>query len=130
MKLRKATTEDSDFLLELKNDPVMRKFAVVTHKKIKKADHEKWLAKNLHTFSIVMVDGERMGMFRVTDDKEVSINLAPAARGKGLGAKVLKRCPKGVWAKIVNGNVPSMRLFLNHGFKIVDYKENYYVLEY
>lgn len=129
MILRPATMEDADFLLRLKNDPVMRKFAVVTHKRIKKADHLKWLKKNLHTISILTSPDEYMGMLRITDDKEVSINVAPEHRGKGLGGAILKKfCPKGVWAKIVNGNVPSMRIFLDNGFKITGYKKNYYVL--
>lgn len=129
LKLRPATMEDSDFLLWLKNDPVMRKFAVVSHNKIKKADHLKWLGKNLHTIQIIQQGTEQLGMFRITDDKEVSINLSPECRGRGIGSKVLRRfCPKDVWAKIVNGNVPSMRIFLDNGFKIIGYKHNYYVL--
>ena len=118
IKLRKATMDDADYLLFLKNDKVMRKFAVVSNDKIKKADHIKWLKDNIDTVSIVVYRGERAGMFRVTKDREVSINLDPLYRGQGLGGKVLKHCPKGVWAKIVNGNVPSMRIFLANGFKI------------
>lgn len=131
MILRPATMEDADFLLKLKNDPVMRKFAVVTHGRIKKADHLKWLEKNLDTISIVEDKfGERLGMLRITNDNEISINIAPEHRGKGLGGKILEAfCLKGVWAKIVNGNVPSMRIFLNNGFQITGYKKNYYVLK-
>lgn len=127
-RLRPATIDDADFLLELKNDPVMRKFAVVTHNKIKKADHIKWLSKNLHTFQIVEVDKKPAGMLRVTDDMEVSINLHPDFRGQGLGTKVMKKCPRKVWAKIVDGNTPSMKLFTNSGFRIIDHIKNYYVL--
>jgi RimJ/RimL family protein N-acetyltransferase len=129
MTIRKATMADADFLLFLKNDPVMRKYAVVTHSKIKKEDHLKWLKENLHTLKIIEED-KPVGMLRVTDDKEVSINISPECRGQGLGGKILAAyCPKKVWAKIVNGNVPSMRIFLANGFKIVDYEKNYYVLE-
>lgn len=121
--------EDADYLLALKNDPVMRKFAVVSNDKIKKADHINWLKGNIDTISIVLYEGVRAGMFRVTKDKEVSINIDPAYRGKGLGGKVLKYCPKDVWAKIVNGNVPSMRIFLANGFKITGYENDYYILK-
>lgn len=128
MKLRPATMEDSDFLLELKNDPVMRKFAVVTHEPIKKADHVRWLSKHLGEIKII---GDNFGMFRVSDEGEVSINISPNYRGVGLGTEVLKKhCPKGVWAKIVNGNVASMNLFLRNGFVITGYEKGYYVLEY
>lgn len=129
MMLRPATMEDADFLLSLKNDPVMRKFAVVTHKKIKKAAHIKWLKKNISTICIIQDYKDELGMFRIANG-EVSINLHPKCRGKGIGSKVLAQfCPKGVWAKIVDGNVPSMRIFLQNGFEIVDHKKNYYVLK-
>ncbi len=128
MRLRSATMKDADFLLKLKNDPVMRKFAVVSHEKIKLKNHLAWLGKHLGEIQIVMVKGKRLGMFRIAN-KEVSINLSPEARGKGLGSKVLKKCPKGVWAKIVHGNVPSMRIFIKNGFEIVGHERNYYVLE-
>lgn len=85
--------------------------------------------KHLNEFSIIIEKGQRLGMFRVAKG-EVSINLDPVCRGRGIGNKVLKKfCPKGVWAKIVNGNVPSMKIFLNNGFKITGYIDNYYVLE-
>ena len=129
MRLRKATMKDADFLLRLKNDPEMRRFAVVTHKKIERKNHINWLQDHFYEIWIIINKEKRAGMFRISIDKEVSINLSPKSRGKGIGSKVLKKCPKGVWAKIVNGNVASMRLFLNNGFKIVDYKENYYVLK-
>lgn len=129
IKLRKATFEDADYLLALKNDKVMRKFAVVTNSKIRKADHLKWLKDNIDTVSIILYKGERAGMFRVTEDREVSINIDPLMRGQGLGGKVLKLCPKKVWAKIVNGNVPSMRIFLANGFKITGYENDYYILK-
>lgn len=129
MKFRAATMDDADFLLEIKNDPETRRFAVVTHDEIKKADHLKWLKKHLEEILIVEELDQRAGMFRISEDFEVSINLSPQFRGRGLGRKIMQFCPKGVWAKIVNGNVPSMRLFLGSGFHIIDYKENYYFLQ-
>ena len=129
LELRPATFEDADFLLELKNDPIMRKFAVVSHKKIKKQDHLDWLFDNIGGIFIITQRGWKMGMFRIADG-EVSINLHPSTRGQGIGSKVLRKfCPKGVWAKIVDGNVASMRIFLKNGFEIVDHKDNYYILE-
>lgn len=140
MILRPATTHDSDFLLYLKNDPIMRIFSVVTHDEIKKEDHEKWLESHLQEISIIEdlmvantkgdVVETRIGMLKITDDKEVTINLHPLFRGNGYGGKILALyCPQGVWAKIVNGNVPSMRIFLANGFKITGYENNYYVLK-
>lgn len=129
LKLRLATFDDADYLLDLKNDPVMRKFAVATHNKIKKKDHLKWLEQNIGGIYIITQRGWMVGMMRIADG-EVSINIDPVFRGQGIGSKVLKKfCPKGVWAKIVDGNVASMNIFLKNGFKIVDHKDNYYILE-
>lgn len=106
----------------------MRQFAVVTHDEIKWDAHLEWLKGHLHEIAIIEKDNKRAGMFRIDDNKEVSINLHPNFRGQGLGKEVMAFCPKGVWAKIVNGNVPSMKLFLESGFKIIGYEQNYYVL--
>lgn len=127
ISLRPATMLDASFLLELKNDSVMRKFAVVTRARIKQKDHLIWLSKHLGEIRIA-TQNERIGMIRITKGNEVSINLHPKFRGKGLGSQVLKYCPKGVWAKIVDGNVASMRLFLQNGFQIIDHEKSYYVL--
>lgn len=130
MTLRQATMKDAVFLLMLKNDKVMRQFAVVTHSKIKMKDHVRWLRDHVDEMKIVMVGTKKAGMFRVNKDKEVSINLHPKFRGKGYGSKIVSEfCPKGVWAKIVNGNVASMRLFLENGFEVTGYENNYYVLK-
>lgn len=130
MRARSATMGDSGFLLQIKNDPITRSFSVVTHDKIKKEDHEKWLAQHLDEIKIIEDLKVLVGMFRVDTDREVSINLHPDFRGMGYGSKILRTyCPKGVWAKIVNGNVASMRIFLANGFKIIGYEQNYYVLK-
>jgi len=107
----------------------MRRFSVVSHNKIRKADHIKWLKDHSQEINIVMKGRNRIGMFRVAYDKEVSINLHPRYRGKGYGQKVLEWCPKGVWAKIVQENIASMNLFMSNGFKIIRYDNGIYYLE-
>jgi len=124
MKLRPATLEDSNFLLRLKNDKTMRKFAIVTHEKIQKDNHERWLAKNLGTIRIAY-EKEPIGMLRLSNG-EISINIAAKFRKQGFGTKMLKGV-KG-YAKIVDGNVASLNLFLKAGFKVKSHKKNYYVL--
>lgn len=124
MKLRPATLEDSNFLLRLKNDKTMRKFAIVTHEKIQKENHERWLEKNVGSIKIAY-ETEPIGMLRVSNG-EISINIAKKYRGKGFGLKMLKGV-KG-YAKIVDGNVASLNLFLKAGFKVKSHIKNYYVL--
>lgn len=132
ISLREATMEDAKLLLEMKNDPVMRKFSIATNKKIKWQDHIKWLKKNLQYTYMIEYGGEPVGDIRIKDN-EVAIKILDGYRGKGISKVILQSvCEKYdfLTAKIVDGNVPSMRLFLGCGFKPVDHKDNYYILRY
>jgi len=130
--VRKATMADAENLLKWKNDPIMRKYSIVTHKKIKMADHLKWLRKHLDEIYII---GEDFGDVRVSDG-EIAIKLAPEHRGKGYGLQALQamdRRYKGLTAKIVDGNVASMRLFIKNKYSPVEHKVTngigYYILK-
>lgn len=130
--LRQATMGDAEFLLEMKNDPVMRKFSIVTHDKIKMTDHLRWLKDNVQYTYIIEYSGDACGDIRVKD-KEVAIKIHEAFRGMGISTEVLMNVVEKydyLLAKIVDGNVPSMRLFQKCGFKVVDHKDNYYILTY
>jgi RimJ/RimL family protein N-acetyltransferase len=131
IKLRPATMEDSDKLLEWKNDPVMRKFSIVTGDIIKKEDHIKWLRKHLD--EIYIIEGDDLyGDIRFEGD-EIAIKLDPKFRGQGIGRQALeiaKLMKDTIIAKIVDGNVASMALFTRSGFKVIDHQDNYYILKY
>lgn len=130
--LRPATMKDADLLLGWKNDFEVRKWSIVSLSKIKREDHLKWLKKNLDKISIIEEYGYPCGDIRV-DDGEVAIKLEENFRGRGLGSKALKCVLLGrnkLMAKIVDGNVSSMRLFLKNGFEVVDHKDDYYILSY
>lgn len=132
--LRPMTLADSDFMLTLKNDHETRKFAIVSHDEIKKEDHVKWLEKNLQYFRIIGdADKEdvRLGAIRV-QDLEVSIWIAKAFRNQGVAKKTLKLiCGEGMWCKIVDSNLASMRAFIFAGFRPVEhidlYTASYYI---
>ncbi len=121
IKLRPAIMDDAEFLLELKNDPVMRQFAVVTQNEIELGAHLDWLDSHLHEIQIIEVmrywNWRRVGMIRMSEDREVSINVHWKFRGIGIAYAVLSTyCPNNVWAKIVEGNQASYRLFTGCGF--------------
>jgi RimJ/RimL family protein N-acetyltransferase len=114
MKLRPMRMIDARRMLEWKNYPKTRRFAIASHKKIKYADHLKWLKKNLQYFQII---NEYMGAVRVQDE-EVSIWIDRKYWGKGLATEAVKKVSKkGYTAKIVIGNKASEKVFIKAGYK-------------
>lgn len=124
--------DDALILLEWKNDPTMRKFSIQTHEEIKLEDHLKWLEKHLSEIYIICSHRDTYGDIRFEGD-EIAIKLDPKFRGMGIGKRALTLATmrrKHLIAKIVNGNIASMNLFISCGFKFKAYEEGYYVLEY
>ena len=62
---------------------------------------------------------------------DISINISPEARGKGIGTKVLKACieylcKKGIaciYAEVLSHNVASIKTFKAAGFSFIEQKE-------
>ena len=132
INLRQADVHDEVFLFDLKNEEEMRKYSIVTHDKIKWEDHIKWCEANLQYVYIAELDGEKCGDIRVKDG-EVAIKVHPDFRGKGVAYQMLSYATEKfetLTARIVDGNVPSMRLFIKCGFQVVDHKDNYYILKH
>jgi len=132
--IRPAIIEDAKMLLKWKNDKTMRKFSIVTNKKIKMEDHMRWLKKNLKYIHII-TDGENaVGDVRIKN-REIAVSVDGKYRRMGFGMGAVNYFKKhGMTAKIVDGNLPSLRLFLKCGFMPIDHKfENkigYYILKY
>lgn len=123
LSLRPMTMEDADKMLEWKNYPETRKFAITSHDEIKKEDHYRWLEKNLQYFSIIREHegGVSLGAIRM-QNQEISIWVDQAFRNQGIAKKTLKLISApGMTAKIVEGNLPSMRAFIFAGFSPVEY---------
>src|SRR5206468_4968774 len=83
MKLRNMTMKDADKMLEWKNYPETRKFALASHAPIKRRNHLEWLAKNIRFFRIVMHGHDVCGAVRVQGN-EVSIWIDRDFWGQGL----------------------------------------------
>lgn len=139
MKLREALHSDATFLFDLKNDKDVRKWSIASQDKIDWDKHLEWLHMNLHKIAIIVYKGKDVGDVRWVDDKEIAIKIDKKYRGLGLADMVIKSLTRNpinevIIAKIVDGNVPSMRLFIKNDFKVVDHKTTngvgYYILKY
>lgn len=132
------TMDDSDFMLEMKNYEETRQYAILSHDLIKKEDHEKWLPKNLQYFQVIEVEnGQRAGAVRLQDD-EISIWIDRKFRHEGLAIQTietmwLRGTTEGggltITAKIVDGNITSLRAFIRAGFLPIIHIDNYYIFQ-
>lgn len=134
--LRPATHADSATLLRWRNDPTTRQWTRTTHA-ITQAEHESWLAGVLadprRLLYMLERDGLEVASVRLdlsgeTDDEaEVSIAVAPQARGQGVGSRALNavaaelsRTAPGVTsvlAVINRDNEASLGLFTKAGYQ-------------
>jgi UDP-2,4-diacetamido-2,4,6-trideoxy-beta-L-altropyranose hydrolase len=94
--LRPAADRDAPLLLEWRNDPVAVRFSV-TGRRVTLAEHSDWLAARLADpdtrLWIAEEGGTAVGQVRVDlgdGTGTVSIGIAPAHRGRGVGSAVLQ----------------------------------------
>lgn len=144
MKIRHANETDSQDIFDWRNDPLTRAASLNTGE-IDREAHQLWFSSALKNESLVMYLGhaddssEALGMCRFDIDfgsnsAEVSINLNPKFRGKGLGKTLLTASIakfvedthglKSLTATVKEDNVSSVRLFRNAGFELVSAGEN------
>ena len=129
MQLRPMIMDDADFMLELKNYPETRKYAIESNGVIDKCSHYQYIADNIQYFQIIKFGDEKAGAIRIKNN-EISIWINRQFWMKGIASFVLEQVSeKGMTAKIVNANIPSMKAFINAGFKPVTYLDTYYIFE-
>ena len=133
--VRPATTSDSRSVFEWRNDPVSRANSHTGHV-LGWDEHDEWFSRSLvdpdRVIFMGVVDDEPIGVVRFdrcgTQEFEISINLAPGRRGRGLGAKLLSSAcsaftinePKAcLAAQLKVANLPSRRVFEACGFEFV-----------
>ena len=143
MKIRKAIIDDSNDILEWRNDPSTRQMSfdsdVVTF-----STHNKWFENSLHNKNryLLIVEEERRKIsvvrFDIKKEKstaEISINFNPLERGKRFSSTVISKSIsyfniinnkriKTIIAKIKENNIASKRSFMKCGFKLKLVKEN------
>jgi len=130
------TMDDAEKMLEWKNYPETREFAIKSHDEIKLEDHLKWLEDNSHYFQIIEFNPSSDffkpligGAIRVQDG-EISIWIDRAFRRHGAATKAIKIVAEsGMTAKIVDGNVGSLRAFIKAGFLPIEHIDNYYLMK-
>ena len=139
---RPATALDAPDLLQWKNDPVTRKFSIATHDEITESQHAAWMTAmladpNRRTY-IIEYDGHPCGDVRIevhAEHVEIAVKLDQHFRGRGIGSKAIRtvgnivqqEMKKRLIAKIVYGNVASMRLFESCGYRVYSHGEGYYI---
>src|SRR6266542_4642209 len=129
--LRPAELSDGARLLEWRNEPTTRAVSL-TPEQVSAEDHRAWLASKLAdsrcALFIILAD-EPIGQVRLDrldgELAEVSIGLAPEARGRGVGREALRLAAaeagdrlgvKVLTARIRVENEPSLRSFAAAGF--------------
>jgi RimJ/RimL family protein N-acetyltransferase len=136
--LRPAEPGDADRLLAWRNDPQTRAFAFNSGE-VSLEEHTSWLRSRLADPDCVLWvaedDGVPVGQVRLDregDAAEVSITVAPEARGRGLAAAILDAAVDAarghdvarLLARILPGNVASERAFARAGFAVTGRDEN------
>lgn len=127
MKVRPATMEDALDVLEWRNDPTTRAMSRTTDV-VEREGHLAWFERTIGSDRTSLLIGEheghKVGMVRIDADGEVSINLNPASRGKGLARPFLTAAldtAEGPFiAEIKPENTASIRLFEGAGFYAVE----------
>ena len=132
MLLRRATMNDAEVVLEWRNDEDTRAMSR-DGAPIARAQHLRWfeaaVADSNRRLLIAEIAGRKVGMVRFDRDGEaweVSINVAPTERSRGLGramlaagvACLLKEVgPTAILADILESNARSVRVFEAVGFR-------------
>ena len=130
--VRAATLDDATTLLEWRNDPVTRAVSR-QHDVVARPDHVAWLKAGLtradRHLLVGSIDGVDVGTVRwdleAPGEWEVSITVAPRARGLGVAGALLRAAEQ--WlagatdvgarlAVVHTKNEPSRRLFLTGGY--------------
>jgi RimJ/RimL family protein N-acetyltransferase len=128
MKLRNATIEDWDILLEWRNDPTTRYFSF-NQDTIDPDSHKQWLSKSLNNPSrkiLILEDqnGEPVGSIRSdknnNEEYVLSWVINPLHRKKGYGSLMLSSFlnkSKGKFiAEIKDDNIGSIKMVTKKGF--------------
>ncbi len=127
IRLRPATIQDADLLLEWRNDPKTRNASHNTGE-VQREDHISWLTKTLNDASrslfVVEENGVLIGTVRadVSDGvHELSWTVAPNARGRSVAKRMVallaSRISEPIRAEVKPGNTVSTRVAEHAGMQ-------------
>jgi len=136
ISIKKASIEDSDFLLLLRNEKSARKNSFISTRTNKK-DHKKWLNIELNNNDALILvaykNSERIGIVRYNLNDiftYVSVNLEKKFRNLGYGTTILKasevylKNSTIIVAKVKKTNKNSINFFIRNKFKIFSNRKN------
>jgi len=120
IRLRSATIQDTDLLLEWRNDPQTRKVSHHTAE-VQRDEHISWLTKTLNNANrrlfVAEENGVPVGTVRadLSDGVyELSWTVAPNARGRGVGKRMVallaSQISGPIRAEVKAGNASSIRI--------------------
>jgi RimJ/RimL family protein N-acetyltransferase len=132
VSLRRAGVDDADLLWEIRSDPDVRRHSWNTGA-VEHAEHIDWLRHKLgdadSRLYVVVAHGKDVGQVRIdrrTDtEAEISIDLLPRRRGRGIGREAIRLGRQAaadelgvevLVAEIKEGNVASQAAFAAAGF--------------
>lgn len=126
--LRSATIQDSDLLLEWRNDPETRKASYNTAE-VHRGEHASWLARTLdhphQRLLFAQEDGAPVGTVRAAFSEgvwELSWMVAPNARGRGVAKRMVAlladQICEPIKAEVKVGNMPSARIAEHGGMEL------------
>lgn len=145
--IRLATMEDAVDLLRFKNEADTRKNSIVSHDEIKMENHLVWLKQHIQDpdceLYVITNNGTPIGDVRFDHlgaEIEISIRMDKAYRGFGMATSIVgfagsimqANTGKTLVAKIVEGNVASMRVFIANGYRPEVYEKgetSYYIFK-
>jgi RimJ/RimL family protein N-acetyltransferase len=144
MKIRYAENNDSLDIFTWRNDPISIKM-FISNNKVTLEEHKKWfessLKNTLRTIYIGTLNEEKIGICRFDCNQQmtranISLNLNPSMRGKGLSYQFLSESIKKykkikqikLTSKIMIENKISLKIFRECGFTIIDQDIKYFHL--
>lgn len=140
MTFRRATVADSRLIWEWRNDPVTREMSR-SSEEISWEQHQLWfesVSGDPRRSLLIAERGEEpLGVLRfdpfAEGCAEISINVAPSQRGKGISRTMLAAaCRYGfeqlslarIYAEIKETNAPSIKIFEGVGFRFAALRED------
>ena len=125
---RPVTLDDAEMLLSWRNDALTSQNSINTEP-VGLADHLDWLKKSLKSSErrlfIALFDGKPVGAVRIdhsSEGTELSWTVAPEARGKGMGSRMVigatHLVSDNLIAKIKKTNEASIQIAKKAGFKL------------
>lgn len=138
--LKIKNLKESKNLYLMNNHKDARKYSF-NKQKFSFIEHQKWLKKKIKSekenLYIFKSDGETIGYIREQEKykkKYLSWSILPKKKFRGYGSKMLnkflKKKNKIYYAFVHKKNLPSKKMSLNLGFKIIERRKNFYFLRY